>query len=443
MCVFLRVLQIAFVILIAGIAAASAALAASVNLKADLGQRVINRDHMGSIYLRLSLRALAQERDTDRTPVNVAIVLDRSGSMKGSRMHAAKRAARMALRRLGSQDVVSLVAYNDEIDTIHPASRLFNSSHLENRINDLTAKGRTALYAGVEEGARQVREFFSSTRVNRVILLSDGLANVGPKSPRELAHLGQKLGEEGIPVTTIGLGLQYNEDLMSRLALSSDGNHAFAEKPSDLDRIFDAEFGDVLSVAAQDITIRINIHTHFRPIRVLGRAARIEGNKIHLRLNQLYANQEKYLIVELNSLGHADVGPADVADLDVEYLDLRSNSRQSLNASAKAEISIDGERVKTSINKSVMTQVTTQIATERNEKAVTLRDKGDLAGARQLLQDNADYLKHKAREYAAPELEAMELKNKRQAQNLDDDNWARTRKSMRHDQHRSKVQQSY
>jgi Ca-activated chloride channel family protein len=411
MCVFLRVLQLAFVILIAGIPAASAALAASVNLKADLGQRVINRHHMGSIYLRLSLRSLVHERDTDRTPVNVAIVLDRSGSMKGSRMHAAKRAARMALRRLGSQDVVSLVAYNDQIDTIHPASRLFNGSHLEDRINDLNAKGRTALYAGVKEGVRQVREVL--------------------------------LGEEGIPVTTIGLGLQYNEDLMSRLALSSDGNHAFAEKPSDLDRIFDAEFGDVLSVAAQDITIRINIHMHFRPIRVLGRSARIEGNKIHLRLNQLYANQERYLIVELKSQGHADVGTADVADLDVEYLDLQSNSRQRLNASAKAEISIDGERVKTSINKSVMTQVTTQIATERNEKAVTLRDKGDLAGARQLLQDNADYLKEKAREYSAPELEAMERKNKRQAQNLDDDNWARTRKSMRHDQHRSKVQQSY
>ncbi len=90
-----------------------------------------------------------------------------------------------------------------------------------------------------------------------------------------------------------------------------------------------------------------------------------------------------------------------------------------------------------------MTQVTTQIATERNEKAVTLRDKGDLAGARQLLRDNAAYLKHKAREYAAPALEAMERKNKVQARNPDDDNWARTRKSMRHDQHRSKVQQSY
>ena len=440
---FLRVLQITLVVLIAGIVTASATLAASVNLKADLGQRVITRDHTESIYLSLSLHALVQERGADRTPVNIAIVLDRSGSMKGSRMHAAKRAARMALRQLGSQDVLSLVAYNHEVYTIHPASLLLDSSRLEERINDLDAKGQTALYAGVQEGARQVREFFSSTRVNRVILLSDGLANVGPKSPRALAHLGQDLGEEGIPVTTIGLGLQYNEDLMSRLALSSDGNHAFAEKPSDLDRIFNAEFRDVLSVAAQDITIQINVHADFRPIRVLGRSARIEDNKIHLRLNQLYTNQEKYLIVELKPQGRADIGPADVADLDVGYLDLKSNARQRLNASIKAEISIDGERAKTSINKSVMTQVATQIATERNEKAVTLRDKGDVAGARQLLQDNVDYLQSKAREYAAPALEAMVRKNKSQAQNLDDDNWARTRKSMRHDQHRSKVQQSY
>ena len=214
---------------------------------------------------------------------------------------------------------------------------------MQDRINALSANGQTALYAGVKEGARQVREFFSSNRVNRVILLSDGLANVGPKSPSELARLGQILGEEGIPVTTIGLGLQYNEDLMSRLALASDGNHAFAERPGDLDRIFDAEFGDVLSVAVQDITIQINIHTHFRPVRVLGRSAQIEGNKINLRLNQLYANQEKYLIVELKPQGEADIGPADVADLEVAYLDLQSNARRSLKASAKAEISVDLE----------------------------------------------------------------------------------------------------
>jgi len=440
---FLRVLQITLVALIGGIVTASATLAASVNLKADLGQRVITRDHTESIYLSLSLHALVQERGADRTPVNIAIVLDRSGSMKGSRMHAAKRAARMALRQLGSQDVLSLVAYNHEVYTIHPASLLLDSSRLEGRINDHDAKGQTALYAGVQEGARQVREFFSSTRVNRVILLSDGLANVGPKSPRALAHLGQDLGEEGIPVTTIGLGLQYNEDLMSRLALSSDGNHAFAEKPSDLDRIFNAEFRDVLSVAAQDITIQINVRRHFRPVRVLGRSARIDDNTVHLRLNQLYANQEKYLIVELQSEGHTNVGLTDVADLDVSYLDLKSNARQRLNASARVEISIDGKRVEGSVNKSVMTQVTTQIATERNEKAVALRDQGDLAGASQLLQSNAMYLKNKALEYAAPELEAMGQKNKTQAENLDDKNWARTRKSMRYDQHRSKVQQSY
>ncbi len=438
-----RTVQAAIVAFFAALLAASAALAASVQLKADLGQRVIERDHTGSIYLRLSLRAILESRDDERTPVNVAIVLDRSGSMQGSRLRAAKRAARMALMRLGSQDVISLIAYNHQIDTIHPASRLDNVSRLKQRIDDLTAKGRTALYAGVKEGARQVREFFSSTRVNRVILLSDGLANVGPNSPAELARLGQKLGGEGIPVTTIGLGLQYNEDLMSRLALASDGNHAFAETPDDLARIFDSEFGDVLSVVAQEITIHININTQFQPVRVLGRSGRIKGNQIRLRLNQLYANQEKYLIVELKSRGNADVGPADVADLDVDYLDLLSKSRRRLNGSVKAEFSVNRERARASVNTSVMTQVTTQIATERNEKAVTLRDKGDLAGARQLLQDNAAYLKRKAREYAAPALEVMERKNKMQANNLDGGNWARTRKAMRHDQHRSKVQQSY
>src|SRR5690606_19740815 len=138
-------------------------------------------------------------------------------------------------------------------------------------------------------------------RINRVILMSDGLANVGPSTPSELAELGRKLGGKGISVTTIGLGLGYNEDLMQKLALASDGNHAFAEKPSDLIEIFNSEFGDTLSIAAQEIEITIECRDGFRPKRVLGRQAEIDGKRIKIKLNQLTGGHERYLVVELEA----------------------------------------------------------------------------------------------------------------------------------------------
>lgn len=418
--------------------------AAEVKVTADLGSRVLDATAGSKVYLRLSLQAIMQQAREKRTPVNIALVMDRSGSMNGKRLQSAKEAAKMALNRLGAEDVLSLVAYNHGVDTIQPAAHLTNTRVLKDRIDRIRANGRTALYAGVMEGSRQVREFIRSDRVNRVILLSDGLANVGPATPAELAKLGQELGGDGITVTTIGLGLSYNEDLMSKLALASDGNHAFAETPDDLAKIFNSEFGDVLSVVAQDVTIQIECRDGFKPNRVLGRKATIDGDKIKLRFNQLYGAQEKYVIVELEATQAGAVGDvADVADVQVDYLDLETKQRQDVRKSVSAEFSNDKVAVRGGLNKSVMTQVTTQIANEQNEKAVTLRDKGDVAGAQKLLEANATYLREKAEAYDDKDLLALEKENRVQAKSLTEKDWAKTRKSMRYKQHKSKVQQAY
>ncbi|MBC7830835.1 MAG: VWA domain-containing protein, partial [Hyphomicrobium sp.] len=219
--------------------------AAELKLDADLGQTVLSTSKPGSVFLRLNLKSLTTAKNERRTPVNVAIVIDRSGSMQGDRIAAAREGARVALKRLSSDDIVSLVSYNHDFDVLSPAAPLRDSrDKLIEAIDNLQASGTTALYAGVQEGGRQVEKFVSDNNVNRVILLSDGLANVGPSTPGELAELGRKLASKGISVSTIGLGLDYNEDLMQRLAAASDGNHAFVERPSDLAEIFDREFGD-------------------------------------------------------------------------------------------------------------------------------------------------------------------------------------------------------
>ena len=282
--------------------------------------------------------------------------------------------------------------------------------------------------------------------------MSDGLANVGPSSPRELSRLGQKLGSEGITVTTIGLGLGYNEDLMQRLAQASDGNHAFAETPDDLIRIFNAEFGDALSIAAQDIEIIIEVRAGFRPVRVLGRDARVDGERIRVRMNQLTALTERYLIVELDAAASAVADEVAVADVAVSYKNLDGvprNTRSKVNGS----VSDSQQRQNASRDGEIMSEVTVQIATERSEKAVELRDKGDLAGARKLLEKNATYLDQTADELASSEsppaakalgeLRELVRSNKSAARNLSPEQWAKTRKSMRYEQHKMKKRQSY
>ena len=287
-----------------------------------------------------------------------------------------------------------------------------------------------------------------------MILLSDGLANVGPSSPRELAELGRKLASKGISVSTIGLGLDYNEDLMQRLAAASDGNHVFVERPSDLAEIFDREFGDALSVSARDITIIIECKLGFKPIRILGRDGTIDGDRITLKLNQLQSENERYVVVELQAPEGRSEGAADIADVRVDYVDLDKDAKPRARRGAPRRALLQerqGSRGR--LNKAVMSQVTAQIATETSEKAVELRDKGDIAGARKVLEDNATYIKRSYETYgsgaaAAPAasigmLNELEKQSREAAANLDEDNWNRTRKAMRSDQHKAKVQQSY
>jgi Ca-activated chloride channel family protein len=383
----------------------------------------------------------------------VALVVDRSGSMSGDRLAAAKKGAQVALDRLGSDDVVSLVSYNHEVQVLRKAGKVGGErDEIERAVDRLSADGTTALYAGVAEGGEQVEKFRSDLKVNRVVLLSDGLANVGPSSPAELARLGRELAAKGITVSTIGLGLEYNEDLMQRLAAASDGNHVFVERPSDLAEIFDREFGDALSIAARDIIINIECKDGFKPKRVLGREADISGGRVTIKLNQLQADNERYVVVELEAPA-GGAGDGEVARVDVDYLNLDSGARASASTRVGARFTTDAKEAEDSINKSVMSQVTEQIATENSERAVELRDKGDVAAARKVLEDNAVYLnrlKGTLSAGAAPApsasistLDKLEEKSREAAANLEGESWDRTRKVMRQDQHKSKVQQAY
>ena len=441
--------------LAAPLALPAAVNAAELKLEADLGQTVLSTSKPGSVYLRLNLKSLSAAKSERRTPVNVAIVIDRSGSMQGERIAAAKEGARVALKRLSSDDTVSLVSYNHDVDVMSPAAPLRNSrDKLLEAIDNLKADGTTGLYAGVKEGGRQVEEFVSDNNINRVILLSDGLANVGPSTPGELAELGRKLASKGISVSTIGLGLDYNEDLMQRLAAASDGNHVFVERPSDLAEIFDREFGDALSVSARDITITIECKLGFKPMRILGRDGSIDGDKVTLKLNQLQADNERYVVVELQAPEGRSEGAAEVADVTVTYLDLdKGGSPARAEAKPSVRFSANAKEVEEGVNKPVMSQVTQQIATEKSEKAVELRDAGDVAGARKVLEENAEYIKRSrdiftsgvapAPSASVSALNDLERQSREAANSLDGGDWDRTRKTMRYDQHKAKVQQAY
>jgi Ca-activated chloride channel family protein len=220
-----------------------------------------------------------------------------------------------------------------------------------------------------------------------VILLSDGLANVGPSSPADLARLGAALIKENISVTTVGIGTDFNEDLMTQLADRSDGNHYFVESSRDLPRIFAAELGDVLSVAARKVVITIDCPNGVRPLRIIGREGRIRGNRVEIHLNQLYGGQEKYALVEVMVEPGRENEMKTIADAMLSYENALTNASESSVAVAQVRFSRSEEDVRRSASKVVQKALVENEMAEARDKALDLYNAGRKDEAVQQLKE--------------------------------------------------------
>jgi len=322
--VYFKLVYKVFILSLIGVFNLSAQ-AVEIKVSSGLATPVMEADKQQTAYLRVALTGFEIDNPKQRTPVNMAIVLDRSGSMSGEKIARARDAAVMAVSQLSDQDIVSIVTYDR--DAIYKA------------IEQIDVGGSTALFAGVSKGIFEVKKFIDKNRVNRVILLSDGLANIGPSSPAELGKLGMAVAKDGVSITTIGLGLGYNEDLMTQLADYSDGSHFFVEKATELASIFQQELGKVLSVVAQDVEIEIHCDESITPLRIIGRDGDIIGNKVVTKMNQLYSAQEKYLVLEVAVAPQKVGSELPLADVKVVYNNMLSNKRVALDDRVTAEFS--------------------------------------------------------------------------------------------------------
>jgi Ca-activated chloride channel family protein len=361
--------------------------------------------------------------------------------MSGEKLEQAREAAVAAVQMLGSEDIVSVVAYDDSADVIVPATKLTDKQSVINKIRAIQPGGNTALFSGVSRGAAEITKFREPSRVNRVVLLSDGLANVGPSSPGELGDLGASLQRDGISVSTIGLGLGYNEDLMANLARRSDGNHRFAERATDLAQLFRAEFDGVLSVVAQSVLVTIECPAGVKPIRSIGRDAEIFGQRVVAKLNQVYADQEAYILLE------AEVSPGKAgesrtfADASISYFDPRSRQNRSERKSGQITFTTSRSEVDGSIQRDTISDYYTQLSNAENEEAIKLADAGKKSEAVAIISRNAASNEKRARELQLPKLGAVAGSMADQAAALEGESYDKARKVLRFETNKLKQQQ--
>jgi len=334
------------------------------------------------VVIKIDLSAIADHKKSKRTPLNLAVVLDRSGSMTGAKIEKAKQAAMQLVDRLRPDDVFSFVIFSDEAQVIVPAERVEDKDALKEKIEGIEAEGSTALYAGVKMGAEQVEEYLSNKRINRIILLSDGIANVGPSSPREIRHLGSQLAERGMSVTTIGVGEDYNEDVMASLAEASDANYYYVKDTEKLPEIFNKELGEMVNVIVRDVRIEITCPDGVKPLGFIGRTEKFEDQKAVVRLSQFTPGQDRYLF--LRCLVNGD--QPDVAKVNVNYTDeLDGGSVQSASGTARVQFTDDQKSSDSSLNDSVYAEEQLMLTAVAKDEAMSQADQGNYTAAAKIL----------------------------------------------------------
>ncbi|HTA95977.1 MAG TPA: VWA domain-containing protein [Verrucomicrobiae bacterium] len=341
------------------------------------------------VVVKIDLSAIAGKKKIHRTPLNLAVVLDKSGSMSGAKLEKTKQAAMQLVDRLEPNDIFSLIIFSDEAQVLVPAQKVEDKDALKEKIQSIEADGSTALYAGVKMGADQLEEFFSSKRINRVILLSDGLANIGPSSPRQLRQLGSDLAERGISVTTIGVGDDYNEDVMAGIAEASDANYYYVQDTEKLPEIFAKELGDMLAVAARDVRIEIICPDGVKPLGFIGRAEKFENQKATVNLSQFTTGQNRYLF--LRCLVNGD--QPEVARVNVNYKDeLSDGSDQFASGTAKIDFTDDQKLSDKSVNGAVNAEKELMLTAVAKDEAMVQADAGNYKQAATILDGQADEL---------------------------------------------------
>ena len=396
-----------------------------------------------TVYLKVGLQGHTTTKH-QRAPVNLAVVLDRSGSMKGEKLRETKRALKMLISRMGPRDTFSLITYNSTVQVLVPATRVRDPKVITRKIERITAKGATALFGGVSRGLGELKTFLHQHRVNRMILISDGRANIGPRRPSQLGRLGAASAVQGISITTIGLGLGYNEDLMTQLALKSDGNYGFADNSKKLTTLLASELQDIFSVVAQRVTLHIRCAKGVKPIRVLDRTARIEGQHVRLTFNQLNSQREKYVLLELK-LPSSQRTPQtkQIAQINVRYNDMLTRRMDTLTHYSSIAYKTPDTANRSKVNKDIMVKVIAATANEINKNAVSVRDSGYINKARGMLRANANFLNKMARKYKSKTLQQLGQFNYTNADSLKSPKWRYSRKLMRKKQYQIQNQTSY
>lgn len=332
-----------------------------------------------------------------RAPLSLALVLDRSGSMAGPKLETAKRCAAYLAERLGRDDRFAVVTYDDQVALLHPLEPV-DPHAARLHLMAIYPGGSTNLSGGWLKGTEVLRGT-EGEGVKRLLLLTDGLANVGVVDARTLAAMaGSALEHEGVSTTTIGFGDGFDEDLLTAMADAGRGGAYYAATPDAAPAIFATEFEGLATLIAQNLSVEIRPGPDVQVLSVLNEFPQLPvPGGVQLHLGDAYGGERRRVVFELHVPNIAALGPAKVADVVVRWVSVGAEIAAHEATLPLVVNLVSADEAAAGVpDAEVVEQVVVLKSARAAEEARSRADAGDYEAAQTLLRDAAAELRRRA-----------------------------------------------
>lgn len=348
----------------------------------------------GHFYIELNADKV--QHDTySRIPLNISVVLDRSGSMSGIKMQQAKQAAMYVVDQLSENDFLSVVIYDNEIQVLVPTGPVTNKSLIKSIIAKVNDRGGTNLMGGAMKGYEEVKKNYKPGFINRVLLLSDGQANEGITKPDQIDRIvRQQSKENGISISTFGLGNDYNEDLMTGMAESGAGNYYFIDQAEKIAGIFKKELNGLMEVIAQQVEVKVIIPEYVNIDKVYGCRFEQTGNVISIPLHDIFSEETKGILIAY-SVWEGKNMPIRFKT-EISYTVPEEPNKTYMALQNTQTFTTQTQLYNTYFNEWVSAQVALYVSNETLETAMKEVDKGNYQQARKIVAENKKYMDQQA-----------------------------------------------
>jgi len=369
-----------------------------IEINYSLSHSLIATNTAATVDLILNFNGEKIANTSARRPLNLSLVIDRSGSMAGQPLRYAINAAQKLVESLNDQDLLSIIIYDDNADLILPPQPVRDQSAICSKLGKVRAGGCTNLSGGWLLGCEQVKSHLNTEHLNRVLLLTDGQANMGITDASVLTKTAQKQAEQGIITTTLGFGTYFNEDLLIAMADASGGHFYFIQSPDEATDVFRIELESLTSVVAQNLTVILQPESSVELREILNnyRTNALE-NGLEIFIGDVYEVEAKQLAVQLVIPPQNNLGQLPILSLNYKYQTIVNDSIEQLSGELPITINIGSEAEAQQIqpNQSVFEQTSKLRIAQVKEQAIILADKGDYQKAAEILRSAIQNIQQK------------------------------------------------